>query len=159
MKGSVGISGASALAARAERREWEHKSGGFKTPWRTFHAGGTIARERATTELIANELMAAFARRGFKPNKLKVIEVRREGAPPNERGAFYLNIGYLRGLDPDEVWRLLHAASLNRKGKMSPRFPDQCGQRKVFEALARLEQRIERPPALMLAEETARRAA
>lgn len=114
--------------------------------------GTMLVRLRGNTEQIADALRKEFARCGFKPKNLKVIEVRREGAEPNERGAFYLNLGYLRGLDPDEVWRMLHEAQPNSKGTNVRRFPDQCGHRKVFEALARLEQRVERPPALMVAE-------
>jgi hypothetical protein len=107
---------------------------------------GTWTKLRGNTEEIADALRKVFARCGFRPKNLKVIEVRRLGAQPNERGAFYLNIGYLRGLDPDEVYRLLLSTQLNGAGKMVRKFPDRCGHRKVFEALGRLEQRIELPP-------------
>jgi hypothetical protein len=108
---------------------------------------GRATRVRGSAEQIRDQLLVAFSRLGFKPKSIKVIEVKREAAPPNERGAFYLNLGYLRGLDPDEVYRLLHEV---RSGVR--RFPDRCGQRKVFEALARLEQRVEAPPALVISD-------
>jgi hypothetical protein len=113
---------------------------------------GTWTKLRGHGEQIGDALRKEFSRCGFKPKNLKVIEVRRPVGPPNERGAFYLNLGYLRGLDPDEVWRLLHAVTVNGAGKTVRRFPDRCGHRKVFEALARLEQRVEAPPALMVME-------
>lgn len=134
-----------------QRRPRKYKSGGFKTPWRGGHSGGTLVRKGSQTDQVRDVLLLEFKRCGFKPKSIKVVEVRREGAEPNERGAFYLNIGYLRGLDPDEVYRTLRATQLDGagNGKIVRRFPDQCGQRKVFEALARLEQRVERPPAMM----------
>ena len=50
--------------------------------------------------------------------------------------------------------RVTNGTGSNGAGEMVRCFPDQCGQRKVFEALARLEQRVERPPALMVEEVT-----
>jgi hypothetical protein len=121
---------------------------------------GTWTRLPSNAERVREMLLLEFKRCGFVPKTFKVIEVRREGAEPNERGAFYLNFGYLRGLDPDEVWRLLHEVrgqrSEIRSGKKltAPvrRFPDNCGGRVVIEALARLEQRVERAPGLMAPE-------
>jgi hypothetical protein len=128
------------------------RSGGFETPWDRggMSSGrGPLIRKKSTTEQVTKVLLAEFKRCGWFPNNLKVIEVRGEFQKPEERGAFYLNLGYIRGLDPDEVWRLLNDSKLNGKGQLIRRFPDKCGHRVLLEAIARLPQRVATPPAMM----------
>jgi hypothetical protein len=124
-----------------------------------------LQRIRGSADQIRDMLLKEFARCGFKPKNCKVVEVKSEFATANPSGggrgasAFYLNLGYLRGLDPDEVWRLLHETTGKKQFARAGfyeerRFPDLCGGRKVIEAIARLEQRVERPPAMMAPDES-----
>jgi hypothetical protein len=122
------------------------------------NSGTTLVKLRGNVDRIKQALLVEFKRCGFVPKNFKVIEVKRDGAGPDERGAFYLNFGYLRGLDPDEVYRLLQERVAKRSRQTGRghtttesvrRFPDNCGGRVIMAALARLNQRVEAPPALM----------
>jgi hypothetical protein len=110
---------------------------------------GTWRRTTTSCDRIEAFLRAEFQRCGFSPRHLKVREVRGQFQKPEERGAFYVNLGYLRGLDPDELFRLL-ISTVEKKGKTVRRFPDNCGQRRVLEAISRLQQRVEIPPMPMV---------
>jgi hypothetical protein len=87
--------------------------GGGATLARTDVAPGDRARAAFTVEL---------KRLGWPTKKLKVRE---------RGGKLYVNIGYLRGLEPGALFAVLKS------------LPDRCGGRAVLEAIQKLPERVE----------------
>jgi hypothetical protein len=119
-------------------RTWDRPELGKKAIARTSNGAyqvdgtsGIWTRLRGSAELLARALQAEFKRCGWPTAKVKVIEVRSLLLAPNERGVFYLNLGFLRGLDPDAVYAALKA------------LPDKCGHRALLERIGKLPERVE----------------
>jgi hypothetical protein len=91
-----------------------------------WHPNGVLVRGRTPREAIQHSLFHEIARLGWSTNKLKV---RSYGNPPT----YFVNIGYLRGLDPDALYAVL-------KG-----LPNKCGHKKIFAAIQKLPEQVERP--------------
>jgi hypothetical protein len=93
--------------------------------------GRTLVRRASNCDVIAKILLGEFRRCGWPTAKVKVVEKRAPELPPNERGVFYLNLGFLRGLDPDAVYAVLKT------------LPDKCGHRALLARIAKLPERVE----------------
>ncbi len=85
---------------------------------------GTKYLFKANNVLVREDIARALDRCGWPTTKLKV---RQHGDPP----VFYVNIGYLRGLDPDALYKILCA------------LPAKCGVKKIFAAIEKLPERVE----------------
>jgi hypothetical protein len=93
--------------------------------------GRMLIRKRSRAEEIEKVFAAEFKRCGWGSAKCKVTEIRALDLPPEKAGNFFLNLGYLRGLDPEAAYAALKA------------LPDKCGHRRVLEAISKLPERVE----------------
>jgi hypothetical protein len=96
--------------------------------------GLMLVRLRDKTEQIRDAIFSQLSRCGWPTHKLKV---RAFGDPP----VFYVNIGYLRGLDPDALFSLL-VGTYERKGETLKLCPDKCGHKRVLEVISKLPERV-----------------
>jgi hypothetical protein len=124
--------------AKLKCRTWKRPPIGEKwiahTGRGSFIIDGTTGSWRSAltrSQMAEKFLRQLFARKGWVPRTIKVNEFRAADLAQDQPGAFYLNIGYLRGLDPQAV---ANAIAI---------LPDKCGHRRIMLAIAKVPERVE----------------
>jgi|ERR1700680_3433595 len=90
--------------------------------------GSMLVRDRADLEKIAMTLKVELRRCAWPTTKFKV----RGFNEPGQKSTYFVNIGHLRGLDPNALYQTLRA------------LPDKCGARRIMAAIERLPEQVER---------------
>src|ERR1043165_9229669 len=124
--------------AKLKCRVWDRPEFGKKAiahtatgPFIIDGTTGTWRRAMTRSQMIEKTLRELFARKGWVPRTMKVNEFRAADLAQDEPGVFYLNIGYLRGLDPQAVANAIAV------------LPDKCGHRRIMLAISKLPERVE----------------
>lgn len=126
------------LRARIWQRPDIGKKGIADTAGGKFLIDGTtgVWREMLSSSRRIERVLAAELRRlGWPTRKIKVTELRTPDLPEEKPGAFFVNVGHLRGLDPNALYQALRS------------LPSYCGHKKILSAIGKLPERVEARPA------------
>jgi hypothetical protein len=122
------------LRARVWNKPDVGKKGIADTAGGKFLIDGTTGVWRgiwSRSEEIRKVLRRELRRLGWDTTKIKVTELRSPDLPEAKQGEFFVNIGYLRGLEPNALYQILRAQ------------PSYCGRKKILSVIAKLPERVE----------------